>query len=107
MGWESTFLSPSAVQACLNLLFAPVQHLLGLEPWSLAQIQALQGWSAGDAADAGPLWVKLYSWLLGLMVVTPRLLLALWQGARVWWLSQHLALPLQQPFFQRLQRDWA
>lgn len=107
VGWESTFLSPSAVQTCLNLLFAPVQHLLGLAPWSLAQIQALQGWSAGDAADAGPRWVQLYSWLLGLMVVAPRLLLALWQGARVWWLSQHLALPLQQPYFQKLQRDWA
>ncbi len=83
VGWESTFLSPSAVQTCLNLLFAPVQHLLGLAPWGLAQIQALQGWSAGDAADAGPRWVQLYSWLLGLMVVAPRLLLALWQGARV------------------------
>ena len=107
VGWESTFLSPSAVQTCLNLLFAPVQHLLGLAPWSLAQIQALQGWSTGDAADAGPRWVQLYSWLLGLMVVAPRLLLALWQAARVWWLSQHLALPLQQPYFQKLQRDWA
>ena len=107
VGWESTFLSPSAVQTCLNLLFAPVQHLLGLAPWGLAQIQALQGWSAGDAADAGPRWVQLYSWLLGLMVVAPRLLLALWQGARVWWLSEHLALPLQQPYFQKLQRDWA
>ncbi|MGB6096297.1 MAG: DUF2868 domain-containing protein [Comamonas thiooxydans] len=107
VGWESTFLSPSAVQTCLNMLFAPVQHLLGQAPWSLAQIQALQGWSAGDAAEAGPRWVQLYSWLLGLMVVAPRLLLALWQGARAWWLSQHLALPLQQPYFQKLQRDWA
>jgi hypothetical protein len=106
-GLGEHFPSPSAVQTCLNMLFAPVQHLLGLAPWSLAQIQALQGWSAGDAADAGPRWVQLYSWLLGLMVVAPRLLLALWQGARVWWLSQHLALPLQQPYFQKLQRDWA
>lgn len=107
VGWESTFLSPAAVQACLNILFAPVQHWLGMAPWSLAEIKVLQGWSASDAAGAGQRWVQLYSWLLGLLVIAPRLGLALWQGIKVWWLSQHLTLPLQQAYFQKLQRDWA
>lgn len=120
VGWESTFLSPSAVQTCLNILFAPLQHLLGTEPWTLAEVTALQGWApsgvpavpAGfmqflEYPTVGQLWVQLYSLLLGLMVIAPRLVLALWQGIKVWWLNQHLALPLQQPYFQKLQRDWA
>lgn len=120
VGWESTFLSPSAVQTCLNILFAPLQHLLGTAPWTLADVTALQGWvpSGVPAVPAGfmqfleyptvgQLWVQLYSLLLGLMVIAPRLVLALWQGIKVWWLNQHLALPLQQPYFQKLQRDWA
>lgn len=120
VGWESTFLSPSAVQTCLNILFAPVQHLLGIAPWSLDEINALQGWSADgipggekgisqllEQTSVGERWVQLYSLLLGLMVIAPRLVLALWQSIRVWWLSQHLTLPLHQPYFQKLQRDWA
>ena len=120
VGWESTFLSPSAVQTCLNILFAPLQHLLGTEPWTLAEVTALQGWApsgvpavpAGfmqflEYPTVGQLWVQLYSLLLGLMVIAPRLVLALWQGIKVWWLNQHLALPLQQSYFQKLQRDWA
>ncbi|MEX8192837.1 DUF2868 domain-containing protein [Comamonas guangdongensis] len=118
VGWESTFLSPAAVQTCLNLLFAPVQHLLGVAPWSLDEIQALQGWAAQPEAaagmarvleppTAGALWVQRYTLLLGCMVLLPRLLLALWQGVRVWWLGRHLELPLQQPYFLQLQRDWA
>ena len=107
VGWESTFLSPSAVQTCLNILFAPVQHLLGIAPWSQDEISQLQGWTASDSADTGQRWVQLYSLLLGVMVIAPRLVLALRQGIKAWWLNQHLALPLQQPYFQKLQRDWA
>ncbi|MEG0046162.1 MAG: DUF2868 domain-containing protein, partial [Comamonas sp.] len=120
VGWESTFLSPSAVQTCLNILFAPVQHLLGTAPWTLDEITALQGWATDGKPEiaagisqfleqptVGQRWVQLYSLLLGLMVIAPRLVLALWQGIKVWWLNQHLALPLQQPYFQKLQRDWA
>lgn len=120
VGWESTFLSPSAVQTCLNILFAPVQHLLGTAPWTLDEITALQGWATDGKPEiaagisqfleqptVGQRWVQLYSLLLGMMVIAPRLVLALWQGVKVWWLNQHLALPLQQPYFQKLQRDWA
>ncbi|MEG2975161.1 MAG: DUF2868 domain-containing protein [Comamonas sp.] len=120
VGWESTFLSPSAVQTCLNILFAPVQHLLGTAPWTLDEITALQGWATDGKPEVaagisqfleqptvGQRWVELYSLLLGVMVIAPRLVLALWQGIKVWWLNQHLALPLQQPYFQKLQRDWA
>lgn len=112
VGWESTFLSPAAVQSCLNLLFEPVHHLLGTAPWSLEEIRALQGWaSAGGVAQAplmeGERWVQRYTLLLALTVLAPRLLLALGQALRARWLAGHMALPLQQPYFQKLQRDWA
>lgn len=123
VGWESTFLSPAAVQSCLNLLFAPLHWLLGTAPWSLEQITALQGWvpsgtpgtpevPAGvlqflEQPTEGQRWVQLYSLLLFVMVIAPRLLLALWQCARMGWMKNHMALPLQQPYFQKLQRDWA
>lgn len=109
VGWESTFLSPSAVQTCLNLLFAPVHHLLGTAPWSLDEIRALQGWVPGglDHPTEGERWVQRYTLLLALTVLAPRLLLALWQALRARWLANHMELPLQQPYFQKLQRDWA
>ena len=115
VGWESTFLSPEAVHRLLNLLFAPVQWLFGLAPWSLTDIEALQGWvevgganhsTALTAAQAtGRHWVQAYSLLLGLLVVLPRLLLALWQGLRARWLANHIELPLQQAYFQNLRCD--
>ena len=120
VGWESTFLSPAAVQACLNMLFAPVQALVGLVPWSLDQVQALQGWALGGTPEMEPglrqilewptlgqRWVQLYTLLLLIMVIAPRWVLALYQGLKVWWFNRHVELPLQQPYFQQLQRDWA
>lgn len=107
IGWESTFLSPAAVQQGLNLLFAPVRLALGTPPWSEQDIQALQGWMGAAAGAMGQGWVLAYTALLALAVVLPRLLLALWQGARAWWLARHMQLPWQQPYFLQLQRDWA
>ncbi|MDR0216552.1 MAG: DUF2868 domain-containing protein [Comamonas sp.] len=120
VGWESTFLSPAAVQAWLNTLFAPVHALVGLAPWSLEQIQALQGWTLGGTPEMEPglrhilewptpgqRWVQLYTVLLFIMVIAPRWVLALYQGVKLWWFNRHVELPLQQPYFQQLQRDWA
>lgn len=120
VGWESTFLSPAAVQTCLNILFAPVHWLVGAAPWSLEEIRALQGWVASGTPEVaagltqflerptvGERWVQRYTLLLCLLVIGPRLLLALWQAGRIAWIQRHMALPLQQPYFQKLQRDWA
>ena len=120
VGWESTFLSPTAVQYCLNLLFAPVHYFLNLAPWSLDEIRGLQGWAPGGTPEVpaglmqlieqptlGERWVQLYTLLIVLTVLVPRLLLALWQAVRAAWLNRHIRLPLQQPYFQNLQRDWA
>ncbi len=57
--------------------------------------------------STGSRWVVAYSQLLALAVITPRVLLALWQGLRAAWLQRHMGLPLQQAYFQKLKRDWA
>lgn len=119
VGWESTFLSPAAVQSILNVLFSPLT-LLGAQGWSLEAVHSLQGWVSGGTPEivpgiwpalqrstAGESWVLNYTLLLLMLVVAPRLLLALWQGLRVYWLNRHMTLPLQQAYFQKLQRDWA
>src|SRR5690606_34068539 len=100
IGWEGTFLSATQVQQWLDALFAPVQWL-GLAPhWGLDEIQSLQGWVSaapgGDTSMAAR-WVKAYTALLGVLVIAPRLLLALWQALRAAWLSRHMQLPLNQP----------
>ncbi|MCS4294227.1 hypothetical protein M2375_002460 [Comamonas sp. BIGb0152] len=124
VGWESTFLSATQVQHWLNILFAPTQWLQWTTPWSLADIQALQGWVSSSlpaaraagaagaeaivvpASSVGERWVWAYTALLGATVVLPRLLLAAWQGLRARWRRQHLQLPLNQAYFARLQRDF-
>ena len=116
VGWESTFLSAPTAQHWLNLLFSPTQWLQLTTPWSLADIQSLQGWvvnptPAGDAAgnaaqSVGERWVVAYTMLLTVIVIVPRLALALWQALRWSWLARHMTLPLSQPYFTQLQRDF-
>ncbi len=119
VGWESTFLSAAQVQQWLNALFAPTQWLQLTSPWSLGDIQPLQGWVANyrpeatgaqvpqiPVASVGERWVWAYTALLAVLVIVPRLLLALWQGLRWRWLASHMALPLNQPYFASLQRDF-
>lgn len=106
VGWESTFLSAEDVLRLLNTLFLPVQQVFGQAAWSLGEIQALQGWRMADAST-GSRWVLAYSQLLALLVIAPRVLLALWQGLRAAWLQRHMSLSLQPAYFQKLQRDWA
>ncbi|MGE8317641.1 MAG: DUF2868 domain-containing protein [Comamonas sp.] len=117
VGWESTFLSAEQVQRLLNALFWPAQALLHASPWSLADIQALQGWVANPAVppvpnrmftppSIGAQWVVAYSTLLAAVVIVPRTLLALWQWARARWLRNRLPLPWRQAYFQDLLRDF-
>ena len=117
VGWESTFLSAASVHQLLNGVFAPVQWLLSAGTWSLQEIEQLRGWVSNSTTvpavpermihiSKGEQWVIAYTALLGMLVVVPRLMLALYQGVRVWWLNRHVQMPLNQPYFQKLQRDF-
>ena len=77
-GWESTFLDAAQVHAIVSVLFWPLTTLLGLAPFTLAEIAATQNFAGDSGAGGGARWVGLYVGLLLLAVVLPRLALAAW-----------------------------
>ncbi len=104
VGWESTFLDAGTAHAALSALLSPATALSGIALPDAAGMQALQlepGQLPGSAASAAP-WIHLYALQLSLLVVLPRLALALGALWRVRQLQAHLALPLHEPYFKRL-----
>jgi Protein of unknown function (DUF2868) len=101
-GWESTFLDAGTVSAVLSALLAPASVVSGIAVPDAAAMQALRvAPGAAGEASAAP-WIHLYAWQLLLLVVLPRLLLALRAGLRARRLAHDFALPLHEPYFQRL-----
>jgi hypothetical protein len=102
VGWESTFLDAGQVHALLSVLLAPALALSGQTLPDVAALQALRAPQPG--ASAAP-WIHLYALQLALLVLLPRLLLALWAGLRARRLQLNLPLPLAEPYFQQLLRQ--
>lgn len=101
VGWESTFLDAEQVHAMLTFLFAPVMWLFQLKGFTIADVRAYQFTHTVTGTD-GARWVHLYATTLLLVVVLPRLALALF----AWWkesrLSNHFPIDLAQPYFRKL-----
>ncbi|USX27734.1 DUF2868 domain-containing protein [Oxalobacteraceae bacterium OTU3CINTB1] len=100
-GWESTFLDATQLHSLLSLLFAPAIAVFQLQGFTLAEIEALR-FPQTTAPEGGARWVHLYAATIFLLVVLPRLLLALvanWRAAR---LSRRFPLDLDQPYFRKL-----
>ncbi|MCZ7649793.1 MAG: DUF2868 domain-containing protein [Thermoanaerobaculia bacterium] len=93
--WESTFLSPRAAEAVIGALVAPGRLLVDVETEPIA---ALRAPADGDAAP----WIHLLAATVALLVVAPRLLLALVESLRAARLALGLALDLDAPYFRRL-----
>lgn len=104
-GWQSTFLDAPAVHAVLARALAPASALTGIAVPDVGSLAAQRiGPGETATADAAP-WIHLYATMLGLFVVAPRALFALWAAFRGWRLSRRWALPWQEPYFQRLMRQ--
>ncbi len=101
-GWESTFLEAPAVHALLDTVLGPASALTGIALPDLDGYARLR-FSAGGGVIAAP-WLHLYAVTVGLVVVLPRLLLAL--GDR--WLEKRrtarFPLPLEAPYYRALIR---
>ena len=100
-GWESTFLDATQVHSLLSILFAPAIAVFQLQGFTLAEIEALR-FPQTTALDTGARWVHLYAATIFLLVVLPRVVLALlsnWRAAR---LSKRFPLDLDQPYFRKL-----
>jgi hypothetical protein len=104
VGWESTFLDAAPVRSLLSTLLAPATALSGIAVPDVAGMQALRigPGGAGATASAAP-WIHLYAWQLLLLVVLPRLALALAAAWRARGGQRHFGLPLDEPYFQRLR----
>lgn len=100
-GWESTFLDATQVHSLLSFLFAPAIAVFQLQGFSLAEIEALR-FPQTTAAAGGARWVHLYAATIFLLVVLPRLLLALGSHLRAAHLAKRFPLDLDQPYFRKL-----
>jgi hypothetical protein len=101
-GWESTFLEAGAVQWLLDAVLGPAAALTGIALPDASGYEALR-FSAGPGAIAAP-WLHLYAVTVALVVLVPRLLLALgdrWLEARQ---TARFPLRLDDAYFQRLTR---
>ncbi len=100
-GWESTFLDARQVHAILSTLFAPAVWLFRLQDFSLADIEAL-GFAQAPSAAGGARWVHLYAATIFILVVLPRLALAMLSNWRAKRLAARFPLDLEQPYFRKL-----
>ena len=101
--WESTFLTAESAHAALAFLFAPAQALSGIGLPGVAGFEALRtAHSDTSAGAAAAPWIHLWALTLLMFVVLPRSLLAGWSTLRAQWLARRVALPLAEPYFQRL-----
>ena len=122
VGWQSTFLDASQVQAALALLLSPASALTGIAVPDAATLQALRvgpealttaitvgkvismGDSTGDSTRAAP-WIHLYAAMLALFVVLPRALLAAGSATIAWQRARRLPLLPGDLYLDRLLRE--
>ncbi len=101
-GWESTFLDAQQVHTLLSWLFTPALTVFPfLQGFTLAEIEQLRfGGAAG--LPVGDRWVHLYGATLLLLVILPRLVLALVAGMRARHLKRNFPIDLDQPYYRKL-----
>ena len=101
--WESTFVSAQSAHAALAFLFTPAQALSGIGLPDVAGFEALRS-VHGDTSAGAPAAPWIHGWALTLLlfVVLPRSALAGWSTLRASRLARRVALPLAEPYFQRL-----
>jgi hypothetical protein len=98
--WESTFLDGATVRTLLAVAYAPGAWVTAIPVPELAQIEAMR---APASVNAAP-WLHLIAGTLVVIVIAPRLLLALVNGGLERYRAAHLAPALDEPYFRRLLR---
>ena len=101
VGWESTFLDAPQVHAILSFLRLPALLLFPFQPFTVPEVAALR-FSEGGGAAGGARWVYMYVALLLVVVVAPRVVLAVVAYARERLLSRRIQIDLGEPYYQRL-----
>jgi len=99
-GWESTFLDAEQLHWLMNLVFGGISGLVALPVPTPAELESMR-FPGSPGSDAAP-WIHRIAILTLLVVILPRLVLALLAGWRQRWLERHFPLDLKAPYFQRL-----
>lgn len=102
-GWESTFLNADQVSSLLHWLWGAASAVTGIALPDATQLEAMR-FPDHAGANAAP-WIHLQTLTVLLVVVVPRLGLALWHHLRARRLSQQFPLPLDDRYFKDLQRQ--
>ena len=100
--WESTFLSANTVRAVLAAVLAPGGALTGIPMPSLAEVERIRTPASENAAH----WLHLMAATVVLVVIVPRLVLALWAWMLERHRATHLPIELESPYFARLLRGF-
>ncbi len=98
--WESTFLGAETVRTLLAAVLAPGAAISGIPIPTLPEVAAIRAPAGENAAR----WLHLMAGTVAVLVIAPRLVLAL----SAWLLERYrrtrLSLPLAEPYFMRLLR---
>ncbi|GAA1830327.1 DUF2868 domain-containing protein [Agromyces salentinus] len=100
--WESTFLGAEQVHALLAVTLAPGSWLTGIPVPDVAAIEAIRAPASENAA----IWMHLMAGTVAVVVIIPRLVLALAAGLVERRRARNVALPLDEPYYRRLIAGW-
>lgn len=100
--WESTFLDATGVHWLLAKLLAPGAILSGLGMPGIAHLESIRAPASENAAT----WLHLLAASVVVIVVIPRLLLGVATGLVERHRAARLAVPLNEPYYQRLVRGF-
>lgn len=101
-GWESTFLEPSTVRSIAAVFYAPGAWATGLPVPSVEEIAAIRAPAGANAAR----WVHLMAATVAIVVIAPRLALALLSGLVERHRASHFAFPADDAYFRRILRGF-
>ena len=102
-GWESTFLVAPQVETLTHGLWGLASLLSGIALPDAAGLEAMR-FPQHPGRHAAP-WIHLQTLTVVLVVIIPRLLLALWHREQVRKLRTHFPLPLDDTYFRDLLRN--
>lgn len=100
--WESTFLSAPAVHRIAAIAYAPGSVITRSAVPDVAAIEAIRAPAGENAAR----WLHLMAATVVVLVVLPRLVLAIATGLVERHRAHHLPLPLDDPYYRRLLRGY-
>ncbi|WP_447970410.1 DUF2868 domain-containing protein [Nitrospira sp. M1] len=96
--WQSTFLETEQVHGILGIILFPASIILGVDFPSLQMLATLRAPGSENAA----VWIHLWAVTCLLVIVIPRIVLALITRRIAMTQFESLTLPLDEPYFQRM-----